>query len=409
MIRLLQTVCIASLLPLLGQSRISVDAAFDNGHATVIRQTDSLIELHPSANLHFRITGVRSGPLHFVIPQGKTHLFTGDHRMVCRPSARREWIPLPPGYLDSYDNYHFILPEEIGGDTVFIAYWHPWTYENMMVYLDAVSLSPRCRYPGDIHAVSGGLPVMNFQISDWAVPDEGKHRIVIIARQHAHESPGNWALKGLVDYLAFSGDHMLRNLLRQAVFLVYPMADAEGVRNGAASAEFPDPNECWFEGHPAGGGVPSDHPATHRLRDMIWQDTGGKADIAIDIHAHPGYAGQCYWWGVQSGTCPEKAEDARSLIAAIAGFDLALHPEGAIVRDHISRDVLAWPGPWADHWFTETLGAAGFTLEIPSRLPDPSLERLTDLGKAIALGLAREYSGSDNLPLTMLISTDSLP
>ncbi len=202
-----------------------------------------------------------------------------------------------------------------------------------------------------------------------------------------------------MDYLLISENPALDELRRSAVFHFYPMTNPDGVvmAQSNANALGQDLNRHWLPGTPSGGAV-SGCQENDMLRQAIWDDTGGQAAYAIDIHSHPGYAGNYYYWGLLSGPTPAMVQAALQLVERIHFHDAADHNGNAIVNNYITHDTWATPSLTADYWLTANLGAVGYTFE-PGSVPPQSQERIEDVGVAICKAL-----GDMLLPLTAIQS-----
>jgi hypothetical protein len=224
-------------------------------------------------------------------------------------------------------------------------------------------------------------------VTDPAVPDSLKKHLVIVARQHANEPLGSHIARGISDYLIYSNDPAASELRRKAVVHFYPMGNPDGVYLGESygGAVYLNLNRYWYSGAPSGG-TTSPCIETDVLRQAIWDDTGGSAAYAFDLHSHPGHIGQYYWWGLLSGPTPQMVQAAAELVNRIHFHDAAAHGGASIIAEQIVQDTWATPGPYADYWFVETLGAVGYTFE-PGSVPPQSLQRITEVGIAFCKGL----------------------
>lgn len=120
-------------------------------------------------------------------------------------------------------------------------------------------------------------------ISDEAENGGEKLSIVLMGGQHPGEHTGHWALQGAVDFL-LSGDERADELLRKAVFYVYPMVNPDGfISGGKGSPEiyargFRDHNRVW---HTSG-----EFSTIDAFKEAIIADTGGFSDYFLDFHSY---------------------------------------------------------------------------------------------------------------------------
>lgn len=188
-------------------------------------------------------------------------------------------------------------------DTVYVAMYWPWRIGDTLPWIQ--SLEPT----GYIHeapsssgntylfetltetdnsATTGGdvipaQPLYSFKVSngDTLAPDgNAKRKIVAIAGSHASEDIGNYALKGMVDFLV-SGD--AKAALVRAWFdtYVYPVVASAGRAGGGQRNDFQigyktsDVNRNWSN---------SNLETLVKHKTAIAADVGGAADIFFDFH-----------------------------------------------------------------------------------------------------------------------------
>lgn len=367
--------------------QFNIDDDFENGHVQVVSVGNDTVEVGASSFLHFRITGVAGESPVFRCDQGSELIFKNQHRMVWRYGSQQEWSLMDTGFIVQPSLYYFLNNSPFLEDTVFICYWYPFTYSDLVDYMNVLPNSPHIRNAGPRGLSLQGRNLYGYEITDTTVDDQLKQHVVFTVRQHAQESLGNWVMKGFTGYAAFSNDPEADSLRKKAIIHVYPMINPDGVFNGGNPIAQPDHNDSWFAGNPASGGQASGNHEVDIMRDVIWSETGGYAKYSVDVHSHPGHSGKYYWWGLLSGPSPEKVNEAINLVNRVGYHDAIDHNGVAIINDFISADVWGWPGPWADYWHAETLGSVAFTLE-PGSVPTlPQVDRIMDVGASIAKGL----------------------
>jgi hypothetical protein len=300
------------------------------------------------------------------------------------------------GFIDDYKVYHFRNVSPFVSDTVYIAYWFPWTYRQTGEYVASILTSPYV-IQGGVHGFTqGSRSLYGYSVTDTAAGMTKKRHVVVTCRQHAGESPGNYVLKGLTDYLLYGTDSTAARLRSSYVVHFFPMINPDGVAMGGDPSAVADYNDCWYPGNPADQGMASANPGTDLMRDLIRAATGGKAFLSIDIHSHPGHPGKFYWWGPLSGPDEGTVSAAEYFVRSAALHDKASDPAHPLLEDHITSDVWAWPGPWCDYWHSETLHAAAFTLETGTLPANITRERLEKVGKSLAVALYRSLEKADD-------------
>lgn len=196
----------------------------------------------------------------------------------------------PEGYdgyntVASYDREHwFRVPSSYNGkelsiehtpeyNSVYYAYFAPYTYEQHLDLVHQAQMSPECEL------VSIGKTVEGKDIDMLIVgePDETKKKIWVIARQHPGESMAEWFMQGLIGRLLDEDDAVSRTLLNKAVFYIVPNMNIDGsiAGNLRVNTKGFNYNREWAE--------PSieDSPEVFHVRNLM--DEYG-CDLNLDIH-----------------------------------------------------------------------------------------------------------------------------
>ena len=109
---------------------------------------------------------------------------------------------------------------------------------------------------------------------------EGKKVVVFATRIHPAEAPASYMLEGLLNQLLSS---KMRNILRDAVVLVIPMMNPDGVANGFYRSDMRgrDLNRCYLEEDDQG-------PIANRaLRKLLgYYNQTGRLKMFVDLHTH---------------------------------------------------------------------------------------------------------------------------
>ncbi|DAZ92918.1 TPA: hypothetical protein N0F65_011323 [Lagenidium giganteum] len=190
----------------------------------------------------------------------------------------------PPGTNTLSFKYRF----ENENDTVYFACLQPYTYTDLMEYLDALERDPDrsvtfrrtelcqtiAQNSCDILSITS--PGKN------GIPHEERRVIVISARVHPGEPNSSWMMKGMIDYLTglSSGAIVLRN---NFIFKVVPMLNPDGVVNGNTRVNLAgwDLNRKWS--YP----VEKLFPTVFHLKKLIATlQTRDRVAIYCDLHGH---------------------------------------------------------------------------------------------------------------------------
>jgi len=133
----------------------------------------------------------------------------------------------------------------IGGNTVQIATFFPFSYAEMNEYIDSISTSQWVD-DTDLGASEQSREIHLLNITNSSVSMSSKEVIYIIGRQHAHETASSHMLKGLIDFL-ISDDNNAEEMRDNYVWYIVPIVNPDGVYLGKsrATSEDRDPNRDW--------------------------------------------------------------------------------------------------------------------------------------------------------------------
>jgi len=235
------------------------DDAFENGHLNSVVQDNNLYTLDPPFWIHFRIRGALGATPEFRIFQGSNYIYRNDHRMVYRYEGQEQWNLFDAGFVLG-DYYYFHNNSAFNADSVYVAYWYPWTFSQMQAFMQEISGQPFVQNQGPRGYSLQGREIYGYEITDPAVPDALKTHIVLIARQHAAECLGSHIVKGLSEYLIYSLEEKAREIRQSTVFHIYPMANPDGVflGLGSSNAAGQDLNRSWLTGTQPSGCIEND-------------------------------------------------------------------------------------------------------------------------------------------------------
>jgi murein tripeptide amidase MpaA len=182
---------------------------------------------------------------------------------------REHWFRVP----SSYDGKELSIEHTPEYNSVYYAYFAPYTYEQHLDLVHQAQMSPECEL------VSIGKTVEGKDIDMLIVgePDETKKKIWVIARQHPGESMAEWFMQGLIGRLLDEDDAVSRTLLNKAVFYIVPNMNIDGsiAGNLRVNTKGFNYNREWAE--------PSieDSPEVFHVRNLM--DEYG-CDLNLDIH-----------------------------------------------------------------------------------------------------------------------------
>jgi len=300
----------------------------------------------------------------------------------------------------SYDREHwFRVPTEYDGekltisltpefDSVYFAYFAPYSYERHQDLIHAAQLHIDCQ----LQVLGQTIDGRDMSLLKIGEEGNGKKVIWLTARQHPGETMAEWFMEGFIDRLLDEDDGVARSLLNKAVFYLVPNMNPDGsvrghLRTNAVGANL---NREWQE--------PSmdRSPEVFLVREKMLS-TG--VDMHLDIHGDEAlpfnFVAGCE--GV-----PSYNERIQLLENQFKDILLAITPE---FQDDEGYDKDA-PGQAnltvGSNWVGEQFKCIAYTVEMPFKdndlLPDHSVgwsdERSSIFGRDFLTAI---YHVVDNL------------
>ena len=289
---------------------------------------------------------------------------------------RIEWFRVPTSCVDGIMTVSHVPAR----DSVYFAYFEPYTWERHLQLLGRAEDSPRAGVVGLGTTVEGrDLDVVEVGDSD----ERSKKQVWVIARQHPGETMAEWFVEGLLDRLLDSGDPVARAVLAHADFHIVPNMNPDGSVRGnlRTNATGTNLNREWL--------APSMErsPEVFLVRERM-EATG--VDLFIDAHGDEALP---YVFVAGSEMLPDFSERHRiEQVAFIEDFKAAspdFQDRVGYSPDKYSSDALKLASKWVGHRF----GCLSLTLEMPFKdnadAPDEIVgwngARSKRLGEAILL------------------------
>ncbi|MCU4154389.1 hypothetical protein J1N10_00245 [Carboxylicivirga sp. A043] len=232
--------------------KINISSTFDAGNIEVIKadNPDNIqLKIRKDTNsdflqwFYFRMQGAKEQncKLHLT-NAGEAAYPDGWENYQARASYDREtWFQVPTTYSDGVLSIDF-TPEF---DTVYFAYFAPFSYEQHLDLINNAQQSPLCQLE-IIGETTQGRPIDFLKIGD---DDEGKKKLWVIARQHPGESMAEWFMLGLIERLLDEDDATAKTLLDKANFYLVPNMNVDGsiLGNLRVNAKGANLNREWAE------------------------------------------------------------------------------------------------------------------------------------------------------------------
>ncbi|KAE8893886.1 Cytosolic carboxypeptidase 3 [Phytophthora fragariae] len=182
--------------------------------------------------------------------------------------------------------FHYQFEHE--NDCVYFACIQPYTYTDLMDYLEQLERDPHrsltCRRTELCQSLAGNscdLLSITSPGRDGVPPDE-RRIIVLSARVHPGEPNSSWMMQGMLDYLtgSSSGATILR---RHFIFKIVPMLNPDGVINGNTRVSLAgwDLNRKWSNP------IEQLFPTVYHLKQQLAHfQARGRVAIYCDLHGH---------------------------------------------------------------------------------------------------------------------------
>lgn len=264
--------------------KLTISSTFDAGNIEVINaENPENIQLNIRKDTHsdflqwfyFRVQGAKDQKckLHLVNAKDAAYPEGWDNYQARASYDREEWFQIPTTYENGILSMDF-TPEY---DSVYIAYFAPFSYEQHLGLVNNAQHSPLCKLES-IGETLQGRPIDFLRIGD---DNPNKKKLWVIARQHPGESMAEWFMLGLVSKLIDEEDPVAVSLLKKANFYLVPNMNIDGsiLGNLRVNAKGVNLNREWAE--------PSleNSPEVFYVKKKM-KETG--MDFMLDVHGDEG-------------------------------------------------------------------------------------------------------------------------
>ena len=363
---------------------IKISSQFDAGAIEVVNATSAnAIDLNIRKDSHadiiqwfyFRLQGAQGEACSIRLLNAGNAAYTAgwEGYQAMASYDRVNWFRVPT----SFDGQVLTIEHTPGMDSVYYAYFEPYSWERHLELLDRAQMAENVRML-DLGSTVDGRDLNMLVIGE---PAEGKKKVWVIARQHPGETMAEWFVEGMLDALLDPAHPFGRQLLKESVFYVVPNMNPDGavrgnLRTNAAGANL---NREWLK------------PSMERSPEVFlvlqkMHETG--VDLCLDVHGDEGLP---YVFVAGSESLPNfSKEQGEAQDRFIADFKIAspdfqdVHGYGATPY---TEETLTMGSPHITHAF----GCLSLTLELPfkdnANDPDPQVgwdgARSARLGAAV--------------------------
>jgi murein tripeptide amidase MpaA len=347
---------------------VRISSAFDAGSIDVVAAAQPAeVELRLRADsqaefrqwFYFRVQGVRGQQVRLAfVNAGECTYVNGwrDYQVVVSYD-RSDWFRVPT----TFDGRTLVAAFEAERDSLYCAYFEPYSWEQHLALLGRADASPRAR----VTSLGGTLDGRDLDLVTVGVPGAGKKSLWVVARQHPGETMAEWFVEGMLERLLDPADPIARRLLDRAVVHLVPNMNPDGsvrgnLRTNAAGANL---NREWQS--------PSLERSPEVFHVRAAMQLGG-VDAFLDVHGD-----EALPYVFTDGN--ERLPSYTPRMAALEnGFAVALeaaNPDFQSVHGYPSSKDTKVNLTVASKWVGHTYGGLALTLEMPfkdnANLPDP--------------------------------------
>jgi murein tripeptide amidase MpaA len=345
-----------------------ISCGFDSGAIEVVDERDPAdlqVALRADSHadfrqwFHFRLQGARGQRvgIRFLNAAAATYVDGWRGYQAVASYDRESWFRVPTSYADG----ELRIAHDVARDSVYYAYFEPYSYERHLALLGRAEASSRARVR-DL-----GTTVDGRDMNAIVVGEEGSGRkpIWIIARQHPGETMAEWFVDGMLARLQDDADPVARRLLERAVLYVVPNMNPDGsvrgnLRTNAAGANL---NREWQ--------APSRERSPEVLAVRSAMEATGVAAF-LDVHGDEALP---YVFVDGNERLPSYSPRMSALERGFCDALKAASPDFQTVHGYPADKETKVNLTVASKWVGHTYGGLALTLEMPFKdnadLPDP--------------------------------------
>lgn len=345
---------------------IKISQNFDAGAIEVVNVNDVEnieLKLRKDSNadfmqwFYFRLQGARDqdATIRILNASDATYADGWDGYRAVASYDRENWFRVET----EFDGKVMTIKHTPETDSVYYAYFEPYSWERHLALLGSVAQSEQVR----VEDLGSTLDGRDLNLVVVGNPDATK-KIWIIARQHPGESMAEWLVEGTLNALLDPANPIARAILDRAVVYVVPNMNPDGsvrgnLRTNAAGANL---NREWM--------TPSleTSPEVYYVKQKI-EEVG--CDLFLDIHGDEGLpyvfvAGSEMLEGFSDQQMREQTAFVDSFCAASPDFQTKFGYEAS----KYNEDLLKLASKYIGH----TYKCVSLTLELPfkdnANMPD---------------------------------------
>ena len=363
---------------------IKISSQFDAGAIEVVSATSAnAIDLNIRKDSHadiiqwfyFRLQGAQGEPctIRFLNAGQAAYPAGWEGYQAMASYDRINWFRVPT----SYDGKVMTIEHTPAMDSVYYAYFEPYSWERHLELLDRAQMSEHVRMV-DLGSTVDGRDLNMLVIGE---PSPEKKKVWVIARQHPGETMAEWFVEGMLDALLDPAHPFGRQLLKESVFYVVPNMNPDGsvrgnLRTNAAGANL---NREWL--NPSMERSPEVFLVRQKMHEV-------GVDLCLDVHGDEGLP---YVFVAGSESLPNFTAEQAAAQKRFSDDFMIASPDFQDVHGYgqtpYTEETLTMGSPHITHAF----GCLSLTLELPfkdnANDPDPQVgwdgARSARLGAAV--------------------------
>ena len=212
-------------------AQVKFFSAFESGNLLSVSTTDSINYTAKTREdiggrwFYFRISGVKDKFIKVTITNSDVTraVYSYDNRNFTRFSADES--PKKDVFQKTFEE-----------DTVFVAYYNPYTFTYLMERIDEWKQSPYVKVD-TLGYTPHNLPMQEIILTDFSVPDSLKYAVWIHARTHPGETPSSFHFDGIVQTL-LKDDDVIDYYRKKIIFHLIPFDNPDGVYYGRSRTNY---------------------------------------------------------------------------------------------------------------------------------------------------------------------------
>ena len=347
---------------------LKISSTFDSGAIEVVRlddpsdirlrlRKDSAADFHQW--FHFRLMGAAGKPVRMVFENAASAAYPDgwkDYRCVASYD-RQNWFRIAG---TRYEDGQLVVEHTPERDSLYYAYFEPYSHERHLDLLARVELSPYARVRNLGSTVDG----RDLDLVTVGRDAPGRVPVWIIARQHPGETMAEWFVEGLLERLLDHADPVARKVREHAVLHIVPNMNPDGAARGnlRTNAAGRNLNREWREPDPLAS------PEVFLVR--VEMERSGCA-LFLDIHGDESLP---YVFFSTAEEVPGFTAAAAAAQARFVETFLAVSPDFQTQEGYkpgrFGEELLTLASKWVANHF----GCVSLTLEMPFKdnaiLPD---------------------------------------